>query len=82
MPRQRSLSVHDNGMGHPLRYDAERLRILLERHLLATNSERARAILADWPASLARFVKVVPTEYRRALNDMDAEAADAAVAAE
>ncbi|HEY0044104.1 MAG TPA: glutamate synthase large subunit [Allosphingosinicella sp.] len=82
MPRQRSSSVHDNGMGHPLRYDAERLRILLERHQLATGSARAREILADWPASLARFVKVVPTEYRRALNDMDAEAADAAVAAE
>ena len=80
-PRQRSAGVHDNGMGHPLRYDAERLRILLERHQLATGSARARALLADWPNALKQFVKVVPPEYRRALQDIDAEAA-AAVAAE
>ena len=29
---QRSLSVEDAGMGDPLRFDAERLRILIERH--------------------------------------------------
>ncbi len=82
MPRQRAVSVHDNGMGHPLRYDAERLRILLERHQLATGSARAREILAEWPAALRHFVKIVPIEYRRALNDMDAEAAPVTVAAE
>jgi glutamate synthase (NADPH/NADH) large chain len=80
-PRQRAAGVHDNGMGHPLRYDAERLRILLERHQLATGSARARELLADWPNALKQFVKVVPPEYRRALNDIEAEAA-AAVAAE
>ncbi len=31
-PRARSISVEDAGMGDPLRYDAERLRILVERH--------------------------------------------------
>ena len=80
-PRQRSVSVNDNGMGHPLRYDAERLRILLERHQLATGSVRARAILDDFANALNHFVKVVPTEYRRALEDMDADV-PAAVAAE
>jgi glutamate synthase domain-containing protein 3 len=36
------------GMGDMLRHDAERLRVLLERHLLHTGSKRARAILDDW----------------------------------
>ena len=33
-PRQRSVSVEDNGMGDLLRFDAERLRVLVEKHLL------------------------------------------------
>ena len=38
---QRSVSVEDSGMGDPLRFDAERLRILVERHHLLTGSARA-----------------------------------------
>jgi glutamate synthase (NADPH/NADH) large chain len=72
-PRQRSVSVEDNGMGDPLRFDAERLRILLERHLLHTGSPRARALLDDWENTLSRFVKVMPRDYRRALLDLRAE---------
>jgi glutamate synthase (NADPH/NADH) large chain len=79
-PSQRALDVHDNGMGHPLRFDAERLRILLERHQLATGSAKAAELLSDWPNALQHFVKIVPTEYRRALQELDAEAV--AVAAE
>ena len=77
-PRQKAVSVHDNGMGYPLGYDADRLRILLERHQLATGSVRARELLADWPAALGHFVKVVPSEYRRALTEIESEAAVAA----
>jgi glutamate synthase (NADPH) large chain len=73
MPRQRSVSVADSGMGDPLRFDAERLRILIERHLLYTGSARARALLEDWDAALAKFVKIVPLDYRRALTDLRAE---------
>ncbi|HEX5182355.1 MAG TPA: glutamate synthase large subunit [Allosphingosinicella sp.] len=72
-PRQKAAGVHDNGMGHPLRYDAERLRILIERHRQATGSARAAELLADWPNALARFVKIVPPEYRRAVEALDAE---------
>ena len=50
----------DPGMGDLLRFDAERLRILVERHLLHTGSARARQILDNWDASIARFVKVMP----------------------
>jgi glutamate synthase (NADPH/NADH) large chain len=79
-PSQRASSVSDNGMGHPLRYDAERLRVLLERHQLATGSAKAAALLADWPNALQHFVKVVPSEYRRALAEL--EPSHDAVAAE
>ena len=47
------LGVEDNGMGDMLRFDAERLRILVERHHLHTGSARARELLEDWDAALA-----------------------------
>jgi len=78
MPRQRSVSVFDPGMGDLLRFDAERLRILVERHLLHTGSPRAKSLLDNWEASLAKFVKVMPTDYAKALNELKARAAMAA----
>jgi len=82
-PRQRPINVHDAGMGDMLRFDVERIRILIERHLLATGSARARALLDDWDTSIRHFVKVTPPEYRRALIDIEAEAmAPVTVAAE
>ncbi|MES2340541.1 MAG: glutamate synthase large subunit [Pseudomonadota bacterium] len=82
-PSQRSISVENNGMGDMLAFDAERLRILVERHLLYTGSARAREILENWDTCLTSFVKVMPKDYRRALTDMAAERlAAAAVAAE
>jgi glutamate synthase (NADPH/NADH) large chain len=80
-PRQRSVSVSDAGMGDLLRFDAERIRILVERHLHHTGSARAKEILDGGDAALARFVKVMPLDYAKALADMKADAA-AAVAAE
>jgi glutamate synthase (NADPH/NADH) large chain len=72
-PRQRAASVDDSGMGDPLRFDAERLRILVERHLLYTGSARAAELLQNWDTAIAKFVKIVPKDYRRALMDMKAE---------
>jgi glutamate synthase (NADPH/NADH) large chain len=80
-PRQRSVSIDDNGMGDPLRFDAERLRILVERHLLFTGSERARALLDDWEGALSKFVKVLPREYKRALLELHAQDQASKVAA-
>jgi glutamate synthase (NADPH/NADH) large chain len=72
-PRQRAPNVVDNGMGDPLRHDAERLRILIERHHLFTGSARARVLLENWQQTLAAFVKVTPKDYRRALLELRAE---------
>jgi glutamate synthase (NADPH) large chain len=81
-PRQRSISADNNGMGNPLRFDAERLNILIQRHLLFTGSARARQLLENWEAALPHFVKVMPTEYRRALLELAAEREAKAAAAD
>ncbi len=80
-PQQRSPSAENNGMGDMLAFDAERLRILIERHLLHTGSQRARDLLDNWDEALTHFVKVMPTDYARALQDLKTERA-ATVAAE
>ncbi|MXO60752.1 glutamate synthase large subunit [Altererythrobacter salegens] len=82
-PQQRSRSVEDMGMGDMLRHDAERLRILIERHKLHTGSKRAAALLNDWENTLKKFVKVMPRDYAKALKQLEAERDEAAsVAAE
>ena len=81
-PRQRSVDVEDNGMGDMLRFDAERLRILVERHHLHTGSARARELLENWDEALKNFVKVMPNDYKRALLQARDRAAAKAVAAE
>ncbi|MCU7917690.1 MAG: glutamate synthase large subunit [Candidatus Thiodiazotropha sp. (ex Epidulcina cf. delphinae)] len=55
------------------RYDALRLKQLIQRHLHYTNSEVAKRILDNWETMLARFVKVMPVEYRRALKEIQAQ---------
>ncbi|MEP5937827.1 MAG: glutamate synthase large subunit [Erythrobacter sp.] len=82
-PHQRPSSVNDFGMGDMLRHDAERLKILLERHKLHTGSAKAAQLLDNWDEALASFVKVMPTDYARALTALEAERNEAAsVAAE
>ena len=56
-------------LGDPMRHDEARLRQLVERHMHYTNSARARHILAHWRDYLPKFVKIVPTDYRRALAE-------------
>ena len=72
-PAQRPVSVDDNGMGDMLRFDDERLRILIERHRLMTGSARAHTLLSAWEGARQKFVKVMPKDYRRALLEMEGE---------
>jgi glutamate synthase (NADPH/NADH) large chain len=55
------------------RFDAIRLRQLVEKHLHYTDSAVARRILESWADYLPRFVKVMPVDYRRALTQLLAE---------
>ena len=54
------------------RFDAERLRQLVENHANHTGSTRAREVLDNWETYLPKFVKVMPVDYRRALEEMRA----------
>jgi glutamate synthase (NADPH/NADH) large chain len=56
------------------RFDAERLRQLIQNHLRYTGSTRAREILDQWDAYRPKFRKVMPIEYRRALTEMQKKA--------
>ena len=59
-------------MGDMTRFDAERLHQLIANHLRYTGSTRAREILDDWEDYMGKFRKVMPVEYRRALNELNA----------
>ena len=48
--------------------DLELVRALLERHAAYTGSDVAARLLANWTASTSLFVKVMPRDYRRALE--------------
>jgi glutamate synthase (NADPH/NADH) large chain len=55
------------------RFDAVRLRQLIANHLHYTGSTVAGRILDEWQGYLAKFVKVMPVDYRRALTEMQAQ---------
>jgi glutamate synthase domain-containing protein 3 len=52
--------------------DKELLKDLIQRHLNWTQSKRAQQILDGWPDMVGKFVKVVPIDYRKALQKMRA----------
>jgi glutamate synthase (NADPH/NADH) large chain len=64
------------------RHDDERLRLLIENHKRYTGSTRAADILDKWDEYRPKFVKVMPTEYRRALREIEEAQRGAGVAAE
>jgi glutamate synthase (NADPH/NADH) large chain len=51
------------------------LKTLIENHEKHTGSVRANALLADWATARAKFVKVMPIEYKRALTELAAASA-------
>ena len=53
--------------------DEHALREQIEKHLMYTGSERARLILENWAVYLPKFTKVMPTDYRRALQEQAAQ---------
>jgi glutamate synthase (NADPH/NADH) large chain len=52
--------------------DKRLLHSLIERHLKFTGSPRAQGILDTWTDTVGKFVKVVPIDYRKALEKMRA----------
>ena len=80
-PQQRPVTVENAGMGDPLYHDAERLKILVERHHLHTGSAKAKKLLDNWGAELGNFRKVMPRDYQRALKALEDEREQAAMEA-
>jgi glutamate synthase (NADPH) large chain len=57
-----------------LRHDARRLHVLIARHYVHTGSAPAHRVLEHWRDLLPKFVKVMPLDYRRALQELQARA--------
>ncbi len=50
--------------------DEKRLKVLVAKHARYTGSDKARRILDNWAEFAPRFVKVMPVDYRLALEKM------------
>ena len=53
-----------------LKHDKERLKSLIENHFRYTNSPKAKNILDNFNNYLPKFIKVMPTEYKKVLIKM------------
>ena len=58
--------------------DIDLLSSLIENHRRLTGSLSAQLVLENWSALLPKFVKVMPVDYRRVLEQLERERALAA----
>jgi glutamate synthase (ferredoxin) len=59
--------------------DAKKLKGMIEKHLKYTNSDVAERILNNWDAEVKKFVKVIPSDYKKimtVLKEEDAKGTD------
>ena len=55
--------------------DAAELKELVAKHAEFTCSPIAKNLIADWELQVAKFVKVIPVDYKRVLAEQAKEAA-------
>lgn len=55
--------------------DIMTLRIMVQQHQRHTNSQLAKEVLANFENLLPKFIKVIPTEYKRVLANLKVEEA-------
>jgi glutamate synthase (NADPH) large chain len=72
LPAYEQEAAVDRAIWHRGQTDEVLLRKLIEDHHKWTGSLRARDILDHWADSRAKFVKVFPHEYKRALGEIHA----------
>ncbi|GAB3356319.1 MULTISPECIES: glutamate synthase-related protein [Giesbergeria] len=70
LPHEEFVASVSPGIWHKGQSDDQLLRSLVEAHSRWTGSQRARDLLDNWAAARAKFVKVFPTEYQRALAEI------------
>ena len=81
LPRAEQEAAIDRAIWHKGEADETLLKGLIESHHRWTGSLRAREILDDWANARSRFVKVFPSEYKRALGEINAaKESDATIA--
>ena len=69
---QKVLPDGDNAdISNLLAADETRLKGIIENHLKYTGSVKAQMILDNWNEYLAKFIKVMPVDYQRALEDQN-----------
>ena len=56
-----------------LMHDKERLKTLIQNHYRYTNSPKAKNILDNFNNYLPKFIKIMPTEYKKVLTKMFAK---------
>ena len=59
-----------SGPRHLDQADEKILKSLVENHLQYTDSKIAKKIIEHWDKELVNFIKVMPNEYKRALDEM------------
>ncbi|SEQ80393.1 glutamate synthase-related protein [Giesbergeria anulus] len=75
LPHDEFVASVSPGIWHKGQSDDQLLRNLVEAHSRWTGSQRARDLLDNWADARAKFVKVFPTEYQRALGEIYARSA-------
>ena len=78
LPAAEQEATLDKAVWHRDQTDEAQLKKLLQDHNRWTGSKRARELLDNWSEARAKFVKVFPNEYKRALGEINAKKAVAA----
>ena len=50
--------------------DISDLKLIISKHIEYTDSTLGRKIISNWDAEVKHFIKVMPTEYKKALKKM------------
>jgi len=80
LPAAEQEATISRAIWHRDQTDEAQLKKLLEDHHRWTGSKRARELLDNWAEARAKFVKVFPNEYKRALGEINAKKAAVAPA--
>jgi glutamate synthase (ferredoxin) len=71
---ERNFNMEMIGLEDPSIDDLTHLKELINKHVKHTSSNKATAILSNWEAEKKNFIKVMPTDYKKALARLAEEA--------
>jgi glutamate synthase (ferredoxin) len=71
---ERNFNMEMIGLEDPSSEDLDQLKELIENHVHYTGSSVGASILKDWKKEQKNFIKVMPTDYKKALARLAEEA--------